>query len=514
MQASSLTSRIRRGMAVRDWAWWQLPPLLRWYVATPPVLAILAIAFGAVWTDWRLSDVAKFLLLLCCGMISVAATPRIMYAYPGLTRDFGAVWVLPAAILLPPIYAVLMPIPMFAVMWWFVHRGVLYRTVFTCSSMGLTYASASFIFRAFPASFAGGEVGSQLHALTWVVTVVICNIIGSRGHHFLIVGAVKLSNPKVRIRDIELNRQALQGDFVELDLGVLITLAIALSTTLVIIALPTVLLVRRFIVYPVLEAQSRVDSKTSLLNVSTWETEAENELHRSVRSRHPVALCLVDIDHFKQVNDTYGHLVGDRVLKAIAQSLTSQSRDYDRAGRFGGEEFVLLLAQTGEADAVKIAERLRAHVESLAVPVDDRPDAPVVKVTISIGVTALGRGEKHELTDLLAAADSALYHAKRPAVTAWRWRPPSATWAWTPSAPTWQTTSARWRIPARRRRRSLRASSRSMFRPTRPPFLYAKIGHSPCPLSHKTNAIPSNSGLAAKPKTPAPALCDAPRGRS
>ncbi len=224
---------------------------------------------------------------------------------------------------------------------------------------------------------------------------------------------MKLSDPTVRLRDLEWNRELLQGDFVELDLGALITLAVALTPVLVAIALPTVLLVRRFLVFPILVAQSRTDAKTGLLNVSTWEKEAESEISRSVRSRHPVALALVDIDHFKLVNDTYGHLVGDRVLKAVAQALTSQSRDYDRVGRFGGEEFVLLLAQTSEADAVKIASRLRGHVESLSVPVDDRPGAPVVQVTISIGVTAVAKGEKHELTDLLAAADSALYHAKQ-----------------------------------------------------------------------------------------------------
>jgi diguanylate cyclase (GGDEF)-like protein len=173
------------------------------------------------------------------------------------------------------------------------------------------------------------------------------------------------------------------------------------------------LLVRRFLVHPLLLAQSRSDSKTGLLNVSTWEAEAEAEISRSVRTRNPVALALVDIDHFKQVNDTHGHLVGDKVLKAVAQALTSQSRDYDRAGRFGGEEFVLLLAQTTEADAVKIAERIRAHVEALEVPVDDRPGSPTVQVTISIGVTAIARGETRELIDLLAAADSALYHAKQ-----------------------------------------------------------------------------------------------------
>jgi len=181
----------------------------------------------------------------------------------------------------------------------------------------------------------------------------------------------------------------------------------------VVLAEPTVLLVRRFLVFPMLVAQSRVDSKTGLLNVSTWEAEAEVELSRATRTESPVALALVDIDHFKAVNDTYGHLVGDKVLKSVAQAFTSHLRDYDRAGRFGGEEFVLLLAQTNETDACRIAERLRSHVEGMAVPVDDRPNAPTVSLTISIGVTAMEAGETRELTDLLAAADSALYHAKQ-----------------------------------------------------------------------------------------------------
>jgi diguanylate cyclase (GGDEF)-like protein len=212
---------------------------------------------------------------------------------------------------------------------------------------------------------------------------------------------------------IDLSPQALESDFLKMDLGVLITLAVALSPAMVIVAIPLVFLVRRFLEHPVLVAQSRLDSKTGLLNVATWESEAETELSRSLRVRNPVAVALVDIDHFKVVNDTHGHLVGDRVLKAIAGALTSQSRDYDRAGRFGGEEFVLLLAQTNEHDACKIAERLRGYVASLAIPTDDRPDAPTLKVTISIGVTAMMRGESYELPDLLAAADSAMYAAKQ-----------------------------------------------------------------------------------------------------
>src|SRR6185437_2432722 len=217
-------------------------------VAAVPVAALAAICFEAQRTQLRISDLVKFVLLLCCGMISVASTPRIMYSFPGVTRDFSSVWVLPTAIVLPPVYAALMPIPMFAIMRWCVHRGVLHRTVFTAASISLTYASASWVFRSFPATFAGPAVGSGWHALTWAVAVVVAALVGSRGHHFLIVGAVKLTDPTVRIRDIELNRQALQGVFAELDLGVLISLAVALTPGLVVLALPTVLLVRRFLV--------------------------------------------------------------------------------------------------------------------------------------------------------------------------------------------------------------------------------------------------------------------------
>jgi diguanylate cyclase (GGDEF)-like protein len=414
MRASSLTSRLKRGVLVQNWLWWRLPLLLRIYVGVMPVAAVAVIGVTAAYTDWRLSDLAKFLVLVTCGMISVASTPKIMYTVGGgVTRDFSAIWILPTAILLPPVYAGLVAVPIVGALHIFVHRGVPHRMVFTAAGLSLSSVAASLAFHAFPLSFAGTAVGSGFHAFTWCLAVAACEILGGRVQHFMIVGAVKLTNPKIRLFMAEFNRNNLQALFVEIDLGVLITLSVALSPALVVIALPSVLLVRRFLIFPILEAQSRIDAKTGLLNVSTWEAEAETEISRAVRTRNPMALALVDIDHFKLVNDTYGHLAGDRVLKGIAEALTSQSRDYDRAGRFGGEEFVLLLAQTTRKDACKIAERLRGYVASLDIPTDDRPGAPTLKVTISIGVTALARGETYELTDLLAAADSAMYAAKQ-----------------------------------------------------------------------------------------------------
>lgn len=414
MEASVLADRLKRHVVVKDWLWWQLPPLVRLYVATPVVTTIALIPVAAAHTDWRVSDLVKFLILVCCGSISVASTPRIMYSVSGgVTADFSNIWILPIALLLPPFYVMIAPIPLFAIMQFWVHRGVPHRSVFTAATLSLSFAGVSLLFHSLPQSFAGESVGSGMHAFTWALAVVVCEIAGGRAQHLLVVGAVKLTNPKVRIWEMERNRERLQGNLVELDLTVLVTLALGLSIELVIIAVPTVLLVRRFLVHPILVAQSRADAKTGLLNVSTWEHEAETEISRAVRAGSSLALALVDIDHFKLVNDSYGHLVGDKALKAVADALRGQLRGYDKAGRFGGEEFVLLFAQASEDEACRIAERLRAYVAGMEVPVSDAPGADCVRLTISIGVTAMMPGQGRTLTDMMAAADSALYQAKQ-----------------------------------------------------------------------------------------------------
>jgi diguanylate cyclase (GGDEF)-like protein len=412
MEASSVPRRLLARVEVQNWAWWRLPLVLRCYVGTVVVAAVAFTCFAASQTTWHATDVWRFALLLGCGLVSVAATPRMAYLQGGMTRDFLTVWVLPIAILLPPIYAMVTPIPLYLLTQWRVHRGVVYRRVFSGAGICLAYGAAALVFRTFPDSFAGPVIGSGMHALTWTAAVAICEIIGGRGHHFLIVGAIKLTDPSIKVAELELNREALQGDFAEFDLGILITVVVAVNVALAIFAVPTVLLARRFIMHAQLVAQSRIDTKTGLLNASTWEREAEVEIARAVRTGTPLALALVDIDHFKVVNDTYGHLVGDKALRAVTDALRSQLRVYDLAGRFGGEEFVVLLPQAREMDAINVAERLRAHIASLSIPVRDGIESgPSIKLTISVGVAALD-GASRELTEMLAAADAALYYAK------------------------------------------------------------------------------------------------------
>ena len=176
-----------------------------------------------------------------------------------------------------------------------------------------------------------------------------------------------------------------------------------------IVALPLATLLQRSFRHAQLLNEARADAKTGLLNAATWEREAAAEVTRAVRTRSPLAVALLDLDRFKQINDTHGHLVGDEVLRAVARLMTSVLREYDVAGRFGGEEFVMLLPQTRAPDALRSGERVREHIARLPIT---GPGGEHVPVTVSIGVAALDAGSSRQLTELLSAADAALYRAK------------------------------------------------------------------------------------------------------
>lgn len=155
-----------------------------------------------------------------------------------------------------------------------------------------------------------------------------------------------------------------------------------------------------------LEAAHR-DPLTGLYNRAALDEALGNEISRAHRNGNPLALLMIDIDHFKDVNDRYGHLAGDRVLGAVAQCLSHGKRDADRLYRYGGEEFALLLPETALAEAGIVAERMRALVAGLAIDCDAHP----VDARTSIGVACLrSRGDANQL---LHSADLALYRAKR-----------------------------------------------------------------------------------------------------
>jgi two-component system, cell cycle response regulator len=160
---------------------------------------------------------------------------------------------------------------------------------------------------------------------------------------------------------------------------------------------------------------ARHDHLTGLLTRREMDRVLDEELIRSHRYGHPVALMLIDLDHFKQVNDTYGHVSGDAALRAVASVVSQCARDTDRAARYGGDELAVLLPETDNVGACVLAERIRAKVAASGIELP--PDAQVtggpIPLTLSIGVAALPGSTVATPSEFIARADSALYQAKR-----------------------------------------------------------------------------------------------------
>lgn len=154
--------------------------------------------------------------------------------------------------------------------------------------------------------------------------------------------------------------------------------------------------------------RARHDGLTGLLNRRAMQEAIDEQLHRSRRVGDTFAVVMVDIDHFKSINDQHGHAAGDQALKHTAALLQTHVRSVDRVGRFGGEEFIVLLPGVGLAQAAQVAEALRSHLAAQQMPREGEPLA----LSASFGV-AEWKGPSEEPSRLLMRADEALYRAKR-----------------------------------------------------------------------------------------------------
>ncbi|WP_248840786.1 GGDEF domain-containing protein [Frankia sp. AgKG'84/4] len=204
--------------------------------------------------------------------------------------------------------------------------------------------------------------------------------------------------------------EALPARIAELCSSVIVAVLWAASPLLLLAVPPPMLALQRSLVHTDLLHAARSDAKTRLANPAYWRQVAERELGRVGRSRRPMSVLLVDIDHFKRVNDRFGHLVGDIILLAVADTLRGMTRPRDLVGRFGGEEFVVLLSEVGGEHALDVAEQIRRQVARTRCRLDGHPP---LSVTVSVGVaTHTHHGPPSDLATLLARADNALYSAK------------------------------------------------------------------------------------------------------
>lgn len=151
------------------------------------------------------------------------------------------------------------------------------------------------------------------------------------------------------------------------------------------------------------EKRANIDSLTEIFSRQKFDQLYQLEFARSIRYFNSLTVLFVDIDHFKEVNDTYGHDIGDLTLKAFTQIISKNIREYDIFARWGGEEFILMLPQTNVNDGYKLAEKIRLAIQAHTFE-------NVEKVTCSIGLSMLNKGDSHQ--KLIKRADTALYKAK------------------------------------------------------------------------------------------------------
>jgi len=391
------------------WALWELPVATR----------LLVVAATSACVTWALAaaprnpvsghDLSLFAVLLTACAVSVETTRRVPEPAGMNANDMLGAWYVAIAVLLPPVYSLLAPAALMALTQWRVRRIATYKRVYSAAAIGLAHAGASAAFHALPGRWTDFKLLTG-HPVPVVLALVAVAALAKALNAGLVGVVVKTADPEARwVAVFVVDNGILETT--ELCAGVLVAVLAAITPLLALIALLPVLLLQRGMLYAQLHAAARTDAKTGLLNAVSWEREAASTLSDARRHGQPVAVLLVDIDHFKRVNDAHGHLVGDDVLREVANVLRAQVRDAnDLVCRFGGEEFAVFLPGMTAAEAPRAAERMRREVAELLTPTD----RGLVQVTVSVGVAVSGPSDAPEASvpELLAAADLGMYRAK------------------------------------------------------------------------------------------------------
>jgi diguanylate cyclase (GGDEF)-like protein/putative nucleotidyltransferase with HDIG domain len=200
----------------------------------------------------------------------------------------------------------------------------------------------------------------------------------------------------------------LSTELVLASLGVGFAAVWEIAPALVPFVLAPLVVVYRSLRLPSLEMAARLDPKTELYNARYFSSALESELERAKRFERPLSILLADLDLLRDVNNTYGHLAGDAVLRGVADVLKTQLRPFDIPCRFGGEEYAVILPEAGHEDAIVIAERIRQMVEETAYPVPNGDQA--IHATVSLGVAT--HPDSGSADELIHQADLALYRSK------------------------------------------------------------------------------------------------------
>lgn len=411
-------NRLTRSVA--RWAIWDLPRRLLTPVLTVELTALALLMLGTVGAPPASAADMRIALLICLmGIVHTEIARDVERVRRRMTGgemhvDLGSVWFFAGAVLLPPGYAALSALVVHTHLWLrsAYMRAPLYRQVFNASTMMISSFAASGVM-AYVSELNGiAFLTDSRTALVLILGMLVFLTINSA----LVAGAIAVATPHAKVVQMLGHWHENLLEIATLSLGALAAVAYSVNPWLLMFVLPPLLVLHRAVLVRHLEEAASTDGKTGLLNAAAWHSQAERALRRTYRPEGPRGVLVLDLDHFKAVNDNHGHLAGDHVLAAVADALRGEVRERDLVGRFGGEEFVVLLAGlegSGTAELAAVAERIRHRIASLRVEIPT-PDGPLTVAGLSVSVGgALYPGDGGDLRTLLQIADAALYAAKR-----------------------------------------------------------------------------------------------------
>jgi diguanylate cyclase (GGDEF)-like protein len=412
MSEAPTRSMRRRGpklaVRVREAALWKTPRSAVALILSIETLCVTWLFVANIVAPPTVSGLARFVLLFFVALVYAEGANKIellrRYVAEVTFTSVASLWCMAAAIILPVGLA-----GAFAAL---LHSHSLVRIIRSKSGRPFQafYVASTDIMATMAAGsvlayfgVGNGHISGSLGAIAVVLAMFTYPLI----QQTLVTSVIYLvsrASRRVRLREVMLSRDDQIMEIATLALAVLLGIALVYAPLLSPMVLILVVVLRRSALVQELQVQATRDAKTGLLNAGAWRQEAERQIVRAERLNQPISVVMLDLDHFKVLNDTYGHQAGDAALQAVAGCLTDALRGYDAVGRFGGEEFIALLNDADETVSRTVAERLCARIRTLDLSHGGR-----VTASVGVGVGAVG---SHGIDELIAVADRALYVAK------------------------------------------------------------------------------------------------------
>jgi diguanylate cyclase (GGDEF)-like protein len=285
---------------------------------------------------------------------------------------------------------------------WLWHRCLWYVQLFNVAAFALAASMSGLAYD--QVTPLGGSFGLYV-----VLMMLMGNLLFTLVNHVMVGGVLLVARGQTLSQSGLLSRTTFFMDLGLLSLGTSMAIMSLVTPYAIVFMVVVLYLLQTVLKVPALQRQSKLDSKTELYNAAYFDAALEREFENAKKSNRPLCVVMADLDRLRQINNTYGHLAGDTVLKQVAQILNGTARHTDVVARFGGEEFVILMINTTATQALQHVEMMRKTIEAAEFRVETNPTP--LRVTLSFGIAARDRHCEHPRR-LVHSADLAMYEAK------------------------------------------------------------------------------------------------------